>query len=137
MVFGNADNAFNLWNLFVDQFIDTRYIKDEHDRKIRINRALAYINDRLEEYGLFNDKFGLPFPDPSLVEEVTDEDVDDFFFPDHIGRDPDDLTSAKTQQTNFYHTLNSGQKSAIDTIERALGNEKANKLFFLHGSGGI
>lgn len=98
---------------------------------------MAYINERLEEYGLFNDKVGLPLPDPTLVEEVLDQDIEDFFFPDHIGSDPGDLTSAATHRTDLYHTLNSGQKAAVDIIERALENEKTTKLFFLHGSGGI
>lgn len=138
MVFGNPENALDLWLLFVDQFIDTRNITSEHERNVRINRALLYINERLEEYGLFNDKKGLPMPDSALVEEVTDQDVEEFFFPNHIGSDPTDLTAPNTQHTiDFYHTLNSCQKSAIDIIERAVGNEKTSKLFFLHGSGGI
>ena len=81
MVFAQVDNAHDLWLTFIDHFIDTRNIINEHDRSVRINRALAYINERLEEYGLYNDKFGLPLPDISIVEEVLDEDIEEFFFP--------------------------------------------------------
>ena len=136
MVFAHVDNAYDLWIAFTDQFVDTRSILNEHDRSVRINRALAYINDRLEEYGLFNDKFGLPVPDLSLVEEVLDEDIEDFFFPTNIGSDPTDITSNKTPVDDFYVNLNQGQKKTIDIIEHALDNPKANRLKFIHGSGG-
>ena len=136
MVFAQVDNARDLWVTFIDQFIDTRNILNEHDRSVRINRALAYINERLEEYGLFNDKFGLPLPDISLVEEVLDEDIEEFFFPTNIGSDPTDITSNKIPADDFYVHLNAGQKKTIDCIEHALENPKANRLKFIHGSGG-
>ena len=136
MVFAQVDNAHDLWLTFIDHFIDNRNIINEHDRSVRINRALAYINERLEEYGLYNDKFGLPLPDISIVEEVLDEDIEEFFFPTNIGLDPTDVTSNKASVDDFYVHLNTGQKKTIDCIEHALENPKSNRLKFIHGSGG-
>ena len=136
MVFAHVDNAYELWIKFTEQFIDTRNIVNEHDRSVRINRALAYINDNLEEYGLLNEKFGLPLPDLSLVEEVLDEDIEEFFFPTNIGTDPTDITSNVTPADDFYPRLNVGQKKAVDSIEHALENPNVNRLKFIHGSGG-
>ena len=136
MVFAQVDNAYELWIKFTEQFIDTRNIVNEHDRLVRINRALADINDNLEEYGLLNEKFGLPAPDISLVEEVLDEDIEEFFFPTNIGADPTDITSNKTPTDDFYPWLNEGQKKAVNSIEQALEDSNVNRLKFIHGSGG-
>lgn len=113
MVFAHVDNAHDLWIKFTDQLIDTRNITNEHGRSVSVNRALAYINDELEEYGLFNDKFGLPVPDLSLIEEVLDEDIKEFFFPTNIGSDPTDITSNKMPADDFYSNLNVGQKKPL------------------------
>ena len=136
MVFAHVDNAYDLWKKFTDQFIDIRNILNEHDRAIRINRALLSISDSLEEYGLSNEKFGLPVPDFTLVEEELDEEIENFFFPSNIGSDPTDLTSNKKHDDDFYRHLNRGQKKAIDSIELALEDSNANRLKFIHGSGG-
>ena len=136
MVFAHVDKAYDLWKKFTDQFIDIRNILNEHDRAIRINRALLSISDSLEEYGLSNEKFGLPVPDFTLVEEELDEEIENFFFPSNIGSDPTDLTSNTTPADDFYRHLNRGQKKAIDSIELALEDSKANRLKFIHGSGG-
>ena len=75
-------------------------------------------------------------PDISLVEEVLDADIEEFFFPTNIGADPTDITSNITPADDFYPRLNEGQKKAVDCVEQALESPKANRLKFIHGSGG-
>lgn len=129
-------NGYNLWTMFSDQFYDVREIISEQDRSNRINIALSYINDRLCEYGLYNEKFGLPMPDLSLIQETLDIDLEALFFPPNIGSEPLDLTSVRPKKFDYYSTLNRGQKHAVDTIEKALESDAGKRLFFLHGSGG-
>jgi hypothetical protein len=135
IVFGHPQDTMRLWETYKDFFYDTRNIKNDNDRNVRINQALFLINELLDTFGLSNESAGLPIPDAALIDDVQDKEIEGFFFPDHFGSDPKDPTSAK-KNDDFYKKLNADQKNVVDKVEETLKKPEAKRLFFIHGSGG-
>jgi hypothetical protein len=111
---------------------------NDRERNRRIDRALALIENLLQNYGMRNTDFNLPVPMVSINKNV-DEAVDHFFFGDehHINDDElDETVVPKAVRGN----LNSDQAKAYKVIENAVFAKPSDtdipRTYFLYGGAG-
>uniref|UniRef100_A0A915MNQ0 ATP-dependent DNA helicase n=1 Tax=Meloidogyne javanica TaxID=6303 RepID=A0A915MNQ0_MELJA len=96
-------------------------------RKGLIDRALAFIEAQLADYGMTNQQFGLDSPSPGMRQDV-DEALDNFFFGN---KDEDDPASGKKPTIN----LNDDQENVWTIVQNAINGTSSNTIF-VTGDGG-
>ncbi|KAL7070021.1 hypothetical protein ACQ4LE_011196 [Meloidogyne hapla] len=129
LVFGNPSNARELWDKFVDHMFKPIIGNDPNgiERKRRIDRALAYIEHQLSDYGMTNQQFNLDSPSPGMQLNI-DTALDNFFFGD---KDEDDFASGKKPDI----ILNDDQEKVWNTVQNAIQGISSNTIF-VTGDGG-
>jgi hypothetical protein len=73
LVFGNPSNYRELWEKFVDNMIKPIIgnVLNYIERKRRIDRALAIIEDQILDYGMSDQQFNLDTSSPGMRQDLT------------------------------------------------------------------
>lgn len=135
LIHGNASNARELWDKFIDHMFHPVRGNDPNDREHnrRIDIALAQIEILLSDYGKKNADYNLPEPSISISRD-TDKALDRFFF----GGEDDEPDQPIVQNTNT--KLNADQQKVADTVDAALRADPSQSAIprelFVTGDGG-